>query len=231
MSASVATLRALISQRFPDAAPITQRSTEPVASGVAALDRILPSGGFPRGKLSIWEPTGGVSAVLRAACRSTLASGERAAWIDAAGVITGPTWDESGPLLFRPKDRTNALRGAEELLNSGGFSLVVLTGAESQGPETVRLTRAARNGGGALIVLTTNASMASLRLTSRLLPHSYRWRRDPFGDPAEAKLVVMRVRARSPGWNAHTEFPIVVMHNELRLSIEPGLADRRGVRR
>jgi hypothetical protein len=228
--ASVAALRALINQRFPDAAPITHGSTEPVASGVAELDRILPGGGFPRGKLSIWEPSGGVSAVLRAACRATLAIGERAAWIDAAGVITGPAWDE-GPLLFRPKDHISALRGAEELLNSGGFSLVVLTGAEPQGTETVRLTRAARDGGGALVALTTNASMASLRLTSRLLPHSYRWRRDPFGDPAEAKLVVMRVRARSLGWNAASEFPIAVMHTDLRSALEPGLADRRGVRR
>ena len=230
MPASVAALRALINQRFPDVAPITHRSTEPVASGVAELDRILPGGGFPRGKLSIWEPTGGVSAVLRTACRSTLASGERAAWIDAAGIITGPTWDD-GPLLFRPKDRTNALRGAEELLGSGGFSLVVLTGAEPQGTETVRLTRVARDGGGALVTLTANASMASLRLTSRLLPHSYRWHRDPFGDPAEARMVIMRVRARSLGWNAHTEFPIAVMQNELRLALEPGLADRRGLRR
>jgi hypothetical protein len=226
--ASVAALRALISQRFPDAAPIIHRSTEPVASGVGELDRILPGGGFPRGKLSIWEPNGGVSAVLRAACRTTLANGERAAWIDAAGVIIGPAW-EDGPLLFRPKDRIHALRGAEELLGSGGFSLVVLTGAESQGTETVRLTRAARDGGGALVALTTGVSMASLRLTSRLLPHSYRWRRDPFGDPAEARLVVMRVRARALGWNAATEFPIAVMHTDLRSALEPGLADRRGV--
>jgi hypothetical protein len=95
----------------------------------------------------------------------------------------------------------------------------------------VRLTRSAREGGSALVTLSKHSALASLRLTSRLLPRSYRWRRDPFGDPAEAQLVVMRVRARSPGWNAATEFPIPVMPHELRLALEPGLADRRGVRR
>jgi hypothetical protein len=155
-------------------------------------------------------------------------AGERAAWVDAARVIAGPAWDD-GPLLYRPKDRIQALRGTEEILTSGGFGIVVLTGAEPQGTETVRLTRAARDGGSAIIALTTNASLATLRLTSRLLPNSYRWRRDPFGDPAEAQLVVMRVRARAAGWNAATEFPIAVVHDDLRSALEPGLADRRGV--
>ena len=107
----------------------------------------------------------------------------------------------------------------------------MLTGAESQGTETVRLTRAARDGGGALVAITTNGSLASLRLTSRLLPQSYRWRRDPFGGPAEVRLVTMRARARALGWNAATEFPIAVVHDDLRSALDPGLADRRGLRR
>jgi hypothetical protein len=41
----------------------------------------------------------------------------------------------------------------------------------------------------------------------------------------------VRVRARAPGWNAHAEFPIPVTRHELRLSLEPELADRRGVSR
>ena len=227
---SVAALRALIEQRFPDSVPLHQRSTDPVASGVEVLDRILPGCGFPRGKLTIWEPGGGVSAVLRATCRSTLAMGERAAWIDGAFTVAGAFW-EDGPLLVRPKTRVHALRATEELMRCGGFGVVVLAGVDPHGTETVRLTRAAREGGSALVTLSKHSALASLRLTSRLLPRSYRWRRDPFGDPAEAQLVVMRVRARSPGWNAATEFPIPVMPHELRLALEPGLADRRGVQR
>ena len=229
-ASSVADLRALIEQRFPNAVPLHQRSTDPVASGVEALDRILPGTGFPRGKLSIWEPNGGVSAVLRATCRSTLTMGERAAWVDGALTVAGSYWDD-GPLLLRPKTRVHALRAAEELMRCGGFGIVVLTGVDPHGTETVRLTRAAREGGSALVTLSRDSGLASLRITSRLLPNSYRWRRDPFGDPAEAQLVVMRVRARSPGWNAATEFGIPVMPHELRLALEPGLADRRGLRR
>jgi hypothetical protein len=71
--------------------------------------------------------------------------------------------------------------------------------------------------------------MASLRMTSRLL--RYGWRRTPFGDPAEARDVTVQVRARAVGWNAQTDFPIPVTQHELRLSLEPELADRRGLPR
>jgi hypothetical protein len=229
MSTSIAALRALIEQRFPDAAPLTkQGTTDQVATGIEALDRVLPNGGLPRGKLSVWAPFGGATGILRAACDLAVAKGERAAWVDGSSSIAGAFWGE-GPYLVRPKTRVHALRAAEELLRSGGFALLVLAGAESQGTETVRLTRAAREGGTALVSITTSASLASLRLGSRLL--HYRWRRNPFGDPADAIEATVRVHARTVGWNAHADFPIPVTHHELRLSLESELADRRGLLR
>ena len=230
MSASVATLRQLLEQRFPDATPITHRITEQVATGISALDGVLPSGGFPRGRLSIWTPHGGATAILRAACYSAVASGERAVWVDGNHEIAGATWVE-GPILLRPKTRRHGLRATEEILRSGGVALVVLAGTDPTGTETVRLTRAAREGGAALISLTTLSALSSLRVRSNLDPHGYRWRRTPFGEPALARDVQVRVHARAMGWNAHTSFPVPVMHHELRLSLESGLADRRGVRR
>lgn len=229
---SIAALRALIEQRFPDAAPLTggAQTTEQVATGIGALDRVLPNGGLPRGRLSVWAPHGGATAILRASCHSVVANGERSAWIDGDNVVAGAFWsDDHGLFLVRPKSRIHALRAAEELLRSGGFSLLILTGAEPQGTETVRLTRAAREGGAALVSIGSAASMASLRLTSRLL--CYGWRRSPFGDPAEAQNVTIRVDARAVGWNAHVQFPIPVTHHELRLSLESELADRRGLPR
>jgi hypothetical protein len=92
----------------------------------------------------------------------------------------------------------------------------------------VRLSRAAREGGGALVTLTTRASMASLRVTSQILRESYRWRKTPFGDPAEAQEAMIRVRARSLGWNRSADILVPVMPYDLRMSIEPGLVDRRG---
>lgn len=227
---SAAALRALIQQRFPNAAPLTDApaTTEAVTTGIKPLDHILPNHGLPRARLSVWAPQGGATAILRATALSIHAQGERAAWIDADNTIAGAFWPDA-LYLVRPKSRIHALRAAEELLRSGGFSLLVLAGCEPQGTETVRLTRAAREGGSALVSIGTSASMASLRLTSRLL--RYRWRRCPFGDPAEAQDALVRVSAKAAGWSAHTDFPIPVLAHELRLSLESELADRRGLPR
>lgn len=232
MASSVAALRALIQQRFPDALPLTggAQTTEQVATGIDALDEVLPNGGLPRGRLSVWAPQGGATAILRSACHSVVANGERAAWIDGDSTVAGTSWgDGSGLYLVRPTSRIHALRAAEELLRSGGFSLLVLAGTEPQGTETVRLTRAAREGGSALVSVGSAASMASLRLRSRLM--HYRWRRTPFGDPADVQDVTVRVGATAAGWSTHATFPIPVMHHELRLSLESALADRRGLPR
>jgi hypothetical protein len=235
MPTSVAALRALIQQRFPDAAPLplvgqpdSARTADQVATGIAPLDHILPNGGLPRGRLSVWAPQGGATSILRAACHATVAAGERAAWIDGDNTVAGAFWTD-GPYLVRPQSRLHALRAAEELLRSGGFSLLVLAGAEPQGTETVRLTRAAREGGAALVTVGSAAAMASLRLTSTLV--HYRWRRTPFGDPAVPRDATVRVNARAVGFTAHTEFSIPVLHHELRLSLESELADRRGLPR
>lgn len=230
MSTSVAALRELLEQRFPDATPLTHREglAEQVATGIGTLDRVLPHGGFPRGRLSVWAPQGGATAILRSACDSVVAAGERAAWIDGDRTAAGAFWD-SGPTLVRPQSRVHALRAADELLRCGGFALVVIAGLDPQGTEMVRLTRAAREGGTAFVAMTSNASLASLRMMSRLM--RYRWRRSPFGDPAEVQDVMVRVHARTVGWNAHVEFPLRVMHHELRLSLESDLADRRGLPR
>ena len=168
MSDRNAAIRALIEHRFPDATPVTHRTAEPVATGIDALDVILPGHGLPRGRLTVWMPQGGATAVLRAACHTTVAQGERAVWIDGLGTVAGPFWEE-GPILVRPRNRKHGLRGAEELLRCGGFALVVIAGLEPEGTETVRLSRAASEGGGAMVILTSHASMASLRVTSQIL--------------------------------------------------------------
>jgi hypothetical protein len=228
VSVSVAHLRELIEQKFPDAIPLTHRTTEEISTGIAPLDGILPSGGLPRGKLTAWTPFGGATAILRSACWHAVLQGERSAWVDAGGNVVGAYWID-GPLLVRPRSRRQAMRATEELLRCSGFSLVVLAGVEPESPEMVRLTRAAKDGGAAIVVLTTRTALSTLRVESRFDPQGWRWRRTPFGDPAEAREVRVRVQARSMGWNARAEFLIPVMHHELRLSLEPGLVDRRGV--
>lgn len=225
---SLSGLRLLIEQRFPDATPITHRTAEPVATGIPGLDKILPGGGLPRARLTVWLPKGGATAILTAAAQKAVASGERAAWIDGLGCISGPYWKE-GPLLVRPKSRTTALRGTEELLRCGGFALVVLSGIEPDATETVRLSRAAREGGGAFVALTPHAAMASLRLTSSILPRGYDWEPSPFGEPAQVRRARILVHAHSLGWSAKTELVLPVSQHALRYALDSGTVDRRGV--
>ena len=230
MASSAAVLKSLLEQRFPDATPVTHRTAEPVATGIGPLDAILPNGGLPRGRLTVWLPQGGATAILRSACLAVSSGGERSAWIDGLGTITGQFWDE-GPILVRPANRRNSLRAAEELLRCGGFSMIVLAGTEPVGTEMVRLSRAAREGGAAFVALTPHTSMASLRLVSRILPGSYVWRRSAFGDPAEACSTTVKVRAQSLGWNRSTDLHVPIVPHDLRSSLEPGLPDRRGNKR
>src|ERR1041385_1645866 len=109
MPASVAALRALIEQRFPDAAPLTDgaRATDGVATGIAALDRILPNHGFPRGRLSMWAPLGATNATHRAAGHAVVVSGGRASWIAPDNTIAGAFWERDGSnlCLVRPSSR------------------------------------------------------------------------------------------------------------------------------
>jgi hypothetical protein len=229
VSAQLHALRDLLKERFPSAAPLVQRTATPVSTGLRELDGILPGKGLPRGKLTAWGQSGGASAVLRAACQSVVAAGSRAAWIDVEGTI-GTEWRD-GPLLIRPSEpeRLNALRSAEVVLASGGFALVVLSpGADPEGTERVRLTRAAREGNSAFVALTESPSLAALRVSSRILPHSFRWERGPFMEPAAPIEATVEIRVRTLGWNARAAVILPVAAYELRLSLDPTLADRRG---
>ena len=223
-------LRELLDLKFPDAVPLQRHRTEVVATGIGELDGIFPSGGFPRGRLSVWAPGGGATAVLRSACLSAVGGGERAVWIDGSGTMAGAFWDE-GPILLRPRSRLHALRAAEALLRSGGFAVVVLAGADPEGTENVRLSRAAHDGGGACIALTSSATTSALRASSSIRPHGYVWRRDPHGDAAAIDAATLDVRVSSLGWNRRTRVVLPVRRDELRLALSVDLPDRRGSRR
>lgn len=230
-AAALIELRQTLRQKFPDALPVSYRTAQPVATGIARLDGLLPSGGLPRGRVTVWVPGGGATAVLRATCHAAVSRGERAAWVDAAGVVSADAWRE-GPLLLRPEGESEALACAEELLRSGGYALVVLAGA-GRGVERsgVRLGRAAREGGAAFVALGGDAPVAHLRLASRIAPDDYRWVRGAFGEPAEVVAVTVHVAARSLGWSGEAEFRLPVLSHVQRLAPAPWLADRRGVKR
>jgi len=230
--ASVAELRSLLDERFPDAVPVRYGTTGVAATGIGALDAVLPVGGLPRGRVTVWVPGGGATAVLRSACESAVGRGERAAWVDGRRSVVGTYW-RSGPVLLRPADRDEALACAEVLLRSGGFAAVVLTGCDEGGglgeSSGVRLSRAVREGGGALAVVTREAPVAHLKARSWIPPGGYHWRRSAFGEPVEAVGVTVEARLEAMGLSRRTRFAIPVRSHDVRMSLEPELVDRRGV--
>ncbi|MEX1182695.1 MAG: hypothetical protein WEF86_05635 [Gemmatimonadota bacterium] len=227
-TAALLELRQALECRFPDALPLERLRVPVVGTGVAELDALLPGGGLARGRLTAWLPGGGATAVLRAACEAAVRRGERAAWVDAAGVQSAEGW-RSGPLLVRPAGRREALSSAEELLRSGGFAVVVIIGTGREaGSGAVRLSRAAKAGGAALVVVTAEPAVAHLRAVSRLQPDGFRWRCDPFGEPVDVVAVRVEVEAAALGWSGRTSFELPVRTHQTRLAPEPRLVDRRG---
>ena len=228
--AQVLELKQALEQRFPNAQPVAYRTTGSVASGVAALDTMLPAGGLPRGRLSLWAPGGGATAILHAAVQSVAARGERSAWIDGAGTIVGDSW-KAGPLLLKPEGELEALICAEELLRSGGFGLIVLSGTgKAFTSEDVRLSRAVREGGGGFVAIAEKSSVAHLRMASRISPDSYKWRLDPFGEPGEVTEVRVQVEAQAMGWSGHTFVHLPVATYAQRNAPVTNLVDRRGAK-
>ena len=186
-------------------------------------------------------PSGGVAYLASAV--DSLKAGQSNTVVVAAGDLIGASPLSSSLFLDEPSViamnmiglEFNAVgnhefdRGTEELLRCGGFSLVVLSGVEPDATETVRLSRAAREGGGAFVALTPHAAMASLRLTSSILPRGYDWEPSPFGEPAQVRRARILVHAHSLGWSAKTELVLPVSQHALRFALDSGIADRRGV--
>lgn len=226
MPAPVSALRELLERRFPGAVPLAHLTIPVAATGVSELDRILPSGGLPRGRLSAWAPGGGATALLRAACRAAGARGDRAVWVDASGTTDGGLW--KGTILVRPEGAEQALECAEELARCGDFGLVVLSAGRTESKTRVRLSRAVREGGGALVDLSADGFMAGLRVASRILPSDYCWHTSTLGEWMDVGAVTVRVRASALGWSKEAEIPLALTPRVHRLSLEPGLGDRRG---
>ncbi|HUF50138.1 MAG TPA: hypothetical protein VMN60_04860 [Longimicrobiales bacterium] len=228
MNALTELLKQTLQRRFPDALPLGRGLASSVGTGLPDLDAMLPGRGLSRGRLTAWRPGGGATAVLRATCESALARGERVAWVDVAGVQSGEFW-RAGPLLVRPASEREALAGAEELLRCGGFALVVLSGGgRAAAREAVRLSRAARAGGAAFVMVSTDPAIAHLRVTSRIPADGYRWRRDPFGEPVDVVAVRIEVQAMALGWGGRAAFELPVRTHHGRIAPEPRLVDRRG---
>lgn len=136
-------------------------------TGLPAIDRLL-GGGFPRGRLSeIAGPlsSGRTSVALALLARATAAE-EVCAFVDAADGLDPASAEAAGVALGRllwarpvpERGLGPVLRGAERLLEAGGFALVLLDpgerGSEISRAAWSRLARAAAGSGTALVALS-----------------------------------------------------------------------------
>ncbi|HUF13986.1 MAG TPA: hypothetical protein VMN78_12855 [Longimicrobiales bacterium] len=259
MASAVRDLREALELRFPDAMPIARGLAPAVGTGVPVLDGALPNRGLPRGCLTVWRGGAGATALLRSACVEAVVRGERAVWVDGAGAVLGDFWP-AGVMVVRPgggggggsdpgsrgRGRGSgrghfALAAAEELLRCGGFALVVVTGVpEGVDAELVRLSRVAREGGGALVAVDDGRARgrrqgqggvaARLKVETWYRPEGHVWRRGPFGEPVEVETMGMGARVMGTGWLRSVDFQLPVREHAYRLSLDSGLVDRRGVR-
>ena len=131
-----------------------------IATGVAALDAALPAGGIPCGRLTEIAGRSGSGATTLA--RSLVASAIRdkrwVAYIDAARTLAPADWAPlaaTGRLwVVRPGAGDRGAWCADLLLRSNAFGLVVLDDSTPvPRPVAVRLTRLARDGNAAFVIV------------------------------------------------------------------------------
>lgn len=142
-----------------------------MATGIAALDAVLPGGGIPCGRLT--EIAGaegsGATTLAHALVATTLANKRWVAYIDAARTLAPGDWAPlagTGRLwIVRPPARASDHGAwcADILLRSGAFGLVVLDDTIPLARSVlVRLTRLARESGAAFVIVHHQAGAGGL---------------------------------------------------------------------
>lgn len=146
-------------------------------TGVAAVDALLPAGGFPLGQVvELWgSPASGRTRLALRAVAEAHRALRLAAYVDGPGELYPPSLSALGVdparlLWVRPPDPTRLGWTALQLLRSGAFACVVLDlthVAQRLSPQaSKRLLDAAARAGGLLLLLTPEEAPGdgSLRL-------------------------------------------------------------------
>lgn len=160
--------------------------SEAVATGLPALDGLLPRGGLPRGGATEWNGprSCGKTALLRAVLSRLREEGEAVALVDARRTLYAPDWTGVGTAgeglwVVRPPSGSEAAWCADILLRSGAFGGVALVLGEEGPPggkrgggrglrrsAAVRLQRLAEEAG-SVFVAVGSLPVAALRLRFR----------------------------------------------------------------
>ncbi len=162
---SLAALRQQLAQVIEGTKP----GTPGLATGIAALDGVLPGGGLPRGRLTelLGAPGCGKTSLVRRMVERAVCDGAWVAYVDATRTLAPREWASLGAheglWMVRPRNAERGAWCADVLLRSGAFALVVLDGAPRLSREVaVRLTLLARESDAALLVLGDDAKGSAL---------------------------------------------------------------------
>jgi hypothetical protein len=178
---SIAALRQQLAEIVEGARP----AMPGLATGMAALDAVLPGHGLPRGRLTeiTGAPGSGLTTVARQLVAATLQAGWWVAYIDAARTLAPRDWAALGRYdglwVVRPGDAARGAWCADVLLRSGAFGLVVLDGAPAlTRTVAVRLVRLARASDAAFVLLAPDGQHAgvagALQLRVQRMPSARR---------------------------------------------------------
>ena len=162
---SLAALRQQLAQVIEGTKP----GTPGLATGIAALDGVLPGGGLPRGRLTelLGAPGCGKTSLVRRMVERAVCDGAWVAYVDATRTLAPREWASLGAheglWMVRPRNAERGAWCADVLLRGGAFALVVLDGAPMLSREVaVRLTLLARESDAALLVLGDDAKGSAL---------------------------------------------------------------------
>ena len=159
-SERIASLRALLKQKFPGTSQIDSPDLGVLPTGVADIDRLLP-GGLPRGAVSLLSgpPSSGKTGAALRVLATLTGQGGQAAWVhQGAFSIASAAWagvDPRNLLQVQVESSSEALRCADFLLRWQAFHLVVLdwVGRGGHGSRWSRLQNLVTDSPGALLVV------------------------------------------------------------------------------
>ncbi|MHB8839665.1 MAG: P-loop NTPase family protein [Gemmatimonadaceae bacterium] len=194
-----------------------------LATGMAALDAVLPDHGLPRGRLTeiTGAPGSGRTTIARQLVAATLRAGWWVAYVDAARTLAPRDWAALGAhdslWVVRPDDPARGAWCADVLLRSGAFGLVVLDGAPVLSrPVAVRLVRLARASDAAFVLLAPDGEHAGVAGALQL--RVQRARRKRHTEPLD---LTARLEGQFPA-PASSPAPAHTSLRRLLISIEKG---------
>jgi hypothetical protein len=184
----------------------------PVSSGAAAIDRLLPAGGFHRGTLVEWLAAGdgsGVESLALVAAREACRDGGALVVLDRAGDFYPPAAvrlgiEPQGLIVVRVANEADHAWATDQVLRCPAVAAVVAWPERLEAKTFRRLQLAAEQGGSLGLLIRPERvrhepSWADVRLLIEPLPTS-----SPVGD-RRLKVQLLRSRGGASGGSVEVE--------------------------